>query len=52
MLKAIFAAVVTSVVGLFSCAIFSKWNNAEELGVVLAVAIMGAFIIYFNNKRK
>ena len=51
MLKAIIAALVTIIVGYFGCAIFSGWINAPEFGVVLAVAVMGAFIIYFNDKK-
>ena len=50
-LKAIIAALVTIIVGYFGCAIFSGWINAPEFGVVLAVAVMGAFIIYFNDKK-
>lgn len=50
--KAILAAIVTVMVGFVSCSIFASWINAQELGVVLAVAVMGAFIIYFNEKKK
>lgn len=52
MMRAIIATIVTVIVGFVSCAIFASWNNAQEFGVVLAVAIMGAFNIYFNGKRK
>ena len=32
--------------------IFANWVNAPEWGVILAVAVMGAFIIGFNDKKK
>jgi len=51
MLKAIIAAIVTIIVGFFGCAIFASWINAQEFGVVLAIAVMGAFIIYFNDNK-
>ena len=50
--KAIFAIIATVLVGFVSCAVFASWVNAPEWGVVLAVAVMGAFIIYFNDKKK
>ena len=50
--KAILAMVVTVIVGFMSSAIFANWVNAPEWGVILAVAVMGAFIIYFNDKKK
>lgn len=50
--KAIFAMVVTVIVGFMSSAIFANWVNAPELGVILSVAVMGALIIYFNDKKK
>ena len=49
---AILAMVVTVIVGFMSSAIFANWVNAPEWGVILAVAVMGAFIIYFNDKKK
>lgn len=52
MLKSIIATVITIVVGFVGCAVFSSWNNAQELGVVLAVAVMGGFIIFFNDRKK
>lgn len=51
MLKAIFAMVVTIIIGFMSSAIFASWINAEVFGVILAVAIMGGFVIYFNDKK-
>jgi len=50
--KAIVAMIATAMVGFVSSAIFASWVNAPEWGVVLAVAVMGAFIIYFNDKKK
>ena len=47
--KAILAAIVTFVVSLFVMGIFTE---ALEFGVLAAVAVMGAFIIYFNDKKK
>lgn len=43
--KAILAMIVTVIVGYISGAIFANWVNAPEWGVILAVAVMGAFII-------
>lgn len=42
---ALVAAIVTIIVGIYSTSIFAGWINAPELGVVFAVAVMGAFII-------
>ena len=52
MIRSIIAAVVTIIVGFVGCAIFASWINAPEFGVILAVAVMGAFNIYFNGKRR
>ncbi|MDD6187145.1 MAG: binding-protein-dependent transport permease [Oscillospiraceae bacterium] len=47
--KAILAAIVTVIVGVIT----SKSRvNAPEMSGILAVAVMGAFIIYFNDKKK
>ena len=46
--KAMLAAVVTLVAGLLTMSIF---DGAAEVGIVIAVAVMGAFIIYFNEKK-
>lgn len=49
MKKAVLAAVVTAFVGWF----FTDWlSDLPEVGVVIAIAVMGAFIIYFNEKKK
>ena len=50
--KAILAMIVTVIVGYINGAIFANWVNAPEWGVILAVAVMGAFIIYFNDKKQ
>ena len=49
--KAILAMIVTVIVGFMGSAICANWVNAPEWGVVLAVAVMGGFIIYFNDKK-
>lgn len=49
--KAILAFIVTVIVGFFGTAYFANFANAPEWGVVLAVAVMGAFIIFFSEKR-
>ena len=49
MKKAILAAVVTLVIGIGVMTIFT---DALEFGVVAAIAVMGGFIIYFNDKKK
>ncbi len=48
MVKAILAAVVTFVAGFLTMC----WLPDIELGVLVGVAVMGAFIIYFNEKKK
>ena len=49
MKKAILAALVTIFVGWF----FTDWlSQLPEAGVVIAVAVMGGFIIYFNETNK
>ncbi|MBE7032028.1 MAG: binding-protein-dependent transport permease [Ruminococcaceae bacterium] len=47
--RAILASFVTLVVGLLTMSIFT---GAFEVGIVVAIAVMGAFIIYFNEKKK
>ena len=47
--KVILAAIVTLIVGLLVMSIFTE---AVEFGVLAAVCVMGAFIIYFNDKKK
>ena len=43
--KAILAMIVTVIVGFMSSAIFANWVNAPEWGIVLAIAVMGGFIL-------
>lgn len=50
--KAILAIIVTIIVGFIGSALFSSWVNTPEWVVILAVAVMGAFIIFFNDKKK
>ena len=52
MLKAIIALLVTFVVGWIGMAIgFEFLGGFAEFGSVAAIAVMGAFIIYFNEKK-
>ena len=46
--KGILAAFITLVVGLLTMSMFT---GAEEVGVLAAICVMGAFIIYFNEKK-
>ena len=46
--KAILAAIITLIVGLLTMSIFT---GAVEVGIIVSVSIMGAFIIYFNEKK-
>ena len=49
MKKAFLAVLVTILVGWF----FTDWlSQLPEVGVVIAVSIMGGFIIYFNETSK
>jgi len=48
MAKAILAAFVTLVIGLLTMSVFT---GGEEVGVVVAICVMGAFIIGFNEKN-
>ena len=52
MWKAILAMIATVTTGFIGSAFFARWINAQEFGVILAVAVMGAFIIYFNDRKK
>lgn len=49
MARAVLAAVATLFIGILTMCIFT---GAAEVGIVVAVAVMGAFIIYFNEKKK
>ena len=46
--KAILAAIITLIAGLLTMSIFT---GVEEVGIVVAIAVMGAFIICFNEKK-
>ena len=46
--KGILAGFVTLVIGLLTMSVFT---GAEEVGVVVSVAVMGAFIISFNQNK-
>ena len=49
MKKAIIAALTTVFAGWF----FADWcYQLPEIGSVIAIAVMGAFIIYFNEEKK
>ena len=51
--KALLAMIATLVTGILFMAVGNDFlNGFSELGVVVAVAVMGAFIIYFNDKKK
>ena len=47
--KAILAAFLTLMIGLLT---MSAFTGAAEVGIVAAIAVMGAFIIYFNEKKE
>ena len=49
MKKALIAVIVTIIVGLFVMGIFTE---TLEFGLLAAIAVMGGFIIYFNDKKK
>lgn len=50
--KAFIAALATAIVGFVGCAVFDSWAKAPEIGVVLAVAVMGALIIMTIEDKK
>ena len=52
MLKAILAAVVTIIVGIFAEGSWGVLWNMPGIGTMVSVAVMGAFIICFNEKKK
>ena len=47
--KGILAAFITLVVGLLTMSVFT---GAEEVGIIASISVMGAFIIYFNEKKR
>ncbi len=53
MSKAILAAVVTLIAGFLGIVIgLELLGGFVEFGCIIAVALMGAFVIYFNDKKK
>ena len=51
--KAILAAIVTFVAGYIGMVVGLVFLGGwVEFGVLVAVCVMGAFIIYFNEKKK
>ena len=51
--KAIVALIVTLIAGWFGIAIgYELLGGFPEFGSIIAVSVMGAFIIYFNDKKK
>ena len=49
--KAILAAIVSLVLGVLAEGLGTRWNMAG-IGCMVSVTVMGAFIIYFNDKKK
>ena len=52
--KAILAAIVTLIVGYLGTVVGLELlgiGNWYEFGLLIAIAVMGAFIIYFNDKK-
>ena len=50
--KAILAAIVTLIVGYLGMVVgLELLGNWFEFGLLIAIAVMGAFIIYFNDKK-
>ena len=47
--KAILALFVTLVIGLLTMSIFT---GATDVGLLVAICVMGAFIIYFNDTKR
>lgn len=51
--KAILAAIVTLIVGYLGAVVGHEiLGGFIELGGIVAIAVMGAFIIYYNDKKK
>ena len=50
--KAILAVIVTLIVGYLGMVVgLELLGNWVEFGLLIAIAVMGAFIIYFNDKK-
>ena len=53
MKKAIWAAIITFFLGYFGMVVgFELLGGFVEFGLLLAIAVMGGFIIYFNENKK
>ncbi len=52
MKKALLAAAVTLGVGYLALALFWNVGGGGYLGLLVAIAVMGGFIIYFNDSKK
>ena len=51
--KAILAAIVTFITSYLGTVLGHEiFGGFAELGGIVAIAVMGAFIIYFNDKKK
>lgn len=51
--KAILAAIVTLIVGILGVVIgLEVFNGFTELGVILSICVMGAFGIYYTEKKQ
>lgn len=51
--KVILAAVVTLICGYLGAVIGNELlGGFQELGSITAIAVMGAFIVFFNEKKK
>ena len=51
--KAILAAIVTLIAGYLGTVLGHEvLGGFAELGGIVAISVMGAFIIYFNDKKK
>lgn len=51
--KAVLAAIVTLISGYLGMVIGIEFlGDVIEFGCIIAIAVMGAFIIYFNEEKK
>lgn len=48
MKKALLAAIITLIVGIFVMSIFTE---TLAFGILAAIVVMGGFIIYFNDRK-
>lgn len=53
MKKAILAAIITLIAGYLGMVVgLELLGGWVEFGIIFAICVMGAFIIYFNDKKK